>query len=212
MGLNDTYDTTRGQILLIEPLPSLNKAYAMIVRVEKQREVNQVYPGSQGNSAFMAKIQQATSTRTRGGGTSQGRGWNFGRGRGRSNDRTQKFCDYCNMQGHTRDTCFHLNGYPDWYKPYKTQKEGANAVKKETNKATPFDLIEDPSVKQDSVATLLQGLQQELEKIKGKVQNECHTVNLTQVNDYASNTSNSQFINTALHASDDTICELNFNS
>lgn len=40
MGLNDAYDSVRAQILLMEPLPSANKAYSMVLRVEKQREVN----------------------------------------------------------------------------------------------------------------------------------------------------------------------------
>lgn len=35
MGLNDAYDSIRGQILLMEPLPSANKAYSMVLRVEK---------------------------------------------------------------------------------------------------------------------------------------------------------------------------------
>lgn len=40
MGLNDTYNSIRGQILLMEPLPNVNKAHSMVLRVEKQREVN----------------------------------------------------------------------------------------------------------------------------------------------------------------------------
>ena len=34
---NDEYESIRGQILLLDPLPNVNKAYAMIQRVEKQR-------------------------------------------------------------------------------------------------------------------------------------------------------------------------------
>ncbi|KAL0410620.1 UNVERIFIED_CONTAM: hypothetical protein Slati_3651700 [Sesamum latifolium] len=38
MGLNDIYDHVRNQILVTEPLPNVNKAYSMILRVEKQRQ------------------------------------------------------------------------------------------------------------------------------------------------------------------------------
>ena len=39
MHLNDSYDAIRGQILLLDPLPPVNRAYLMIQRVEKQRQV-----------------------------------------------------------------------------------------------------------------------------------------------------------------------------
>ena len=37
MHLNDEYEAIRGQILLLDPLPTVNKAYSMIQRVERQR-------------------------------------------------------------------------------------------------------------------------------------------------------------------------------
>lgn len=39
MGLNDIYDSVRNIILVIDPLPYVNKAYSMVLRVEKQRNV-----------------------------------------------------------------------------------------------------------------------------------------------------------------------------
>ncbi|KAL0414889.1 UNVERIFIED_CONTAM: hypothetical protein Sradi_1690600 [Sesamum radiatum] len=40
MGLNDKYDNVRSQILVTEPLLSVNRAYSMILRVERQRQVH----------------------------------------------------------------------------------------------------------------------------------------------------------------------------
>ncbi|KAK4395883.1 hypothetical protein Sango_1742600 [Sesamum angolense] len=40
MGLNEEYDNVRSQILVTKPLPSINKAYSMILRVERQRQVH----------------------------------------------------------------------------------------------------------------------------------------------------------------------------
>ena len=37
--LNDEYEAIRGQILLLDPLPTVNKAYSMIQRVKRQRHV-----------------------------------------------------------------------------------------------------------------------------------------------------------------------------
>ncbi|KAJ0016708.1 hypothetical protein Pint_10816 [Pistacia integerrima] len=43
VGLNDSFDHIRNQILLMDPLPIINKAYSMVLRVEKQREVYIVF-------------------------------------------------------------------------------------------------------------------------------------------------------------------------
>lgn len=109
------------------------------------------------------------------------------------------------MPGHTRETCFQLNDYPQWYQQYKAQKENANTTKAETNKSTPFDYTGDLVNKQDSVAGMLQGLQLELDKIKEKMQGEGHAVNLTQVNEYAGIILNLQTMITALHTTFDTL-------
>ncbi|KAF7801996.1 retrovirus-related Pol polyprotein from transposon TNT 1-94 [Senna tora] len=63
-GLSASFDVIRSQILNLEPAPSVNKAYAMITRVERQRE----------------------------------------------------------------ETCFKLNGYPDWYRDLKDQKKKNSVV------------------------------------------------------------------------------------
>lgn len=39
MRINDRFNHIRNQILLIQPLPSANKAYSMILRVEKHIDV-----------------------------------------------------------------------------------------------------------------------------------------------------------------------------
>ncbi|KAL0451845.1 UNVERIFIED_CONTAM: hypothetical protein Slati_1162600 [Sesamum latifolium] len=36
-GLNESYEHIRSQILVLDPLPNVNKAYSMILRVERQR-------------------------------------------------------------------------------------------------------------------------------------------------------------------------------
>ena len=39
MGLNDTYTAVSGQILLMDPIPSLSKVFSLLVQDEKQRKV-----------------------------------------------------------------------------------------------------------------------------------------------------------------------------
>lgn len=188
----------------MEPLPNANKAYSMVLRVEKQREVSQTYPGNQDNGSFLVKAQTGVSTRGRTRNNSQNRGRGYqgsNRGRGQNNDRTSKVCDYCNMPRHTRDTCFQLVGYPEWYQQYKAQKGNADVAKTEVNKLNPFDHTGDSVNKQDSLASMLQGLQLELDKIKGKIQVEGHIANFTKVDEYAGTIFNLRTIKTALHTS-----------
>lgn len=42
MGLNSEYNTIRGNILMMKPLPSINQAYSLLMQDEKQREVHSV--------------------------------------------------------------------------------------------------------------------------------------------------------------------------
>ena len=55
MGLNDTCDGVRNQILVTDPQPQVNKANLLIFTVEKQRRVNIKYTKMVGNSAMLGK-------------------------------------------------------------------------------------------------------------------------------------------------------------
>lgn len=87
-----------------------------------------------------------------------------------------------------------------------------NIAKHETNK-TPFDFIEDLNSKQGSITNMLHGLQQELDRIKGKMQNESYAVNLTQIhytgNEYSCIISYLRYIMTALHTALNSLVALN---
>ncbi|KAL2247808.1 UNVERIFIED_CONTAM: hypothetical protein Sindi_2633100 [Sesamum indicum] len=87
----------------MDPLPSIGKAYSMILQVEKQREVNArhleldteeamtiqtFYIRKQNN--FRNPIKKRTAA-----------------------EKKQMYCTYCKKTGHTREQCFELNGYPE---------------------------------------------------------------------------------------------------
>ncbi|KAF7844542.1 uncharacterized protein G2W53_001447 [Senna tora] len=59
MGLNPMYDVVRTQILNLDPLPSMNKAFHIVVTDKAQRNINLTYSGSaEESSAMMAKGYQ----------------------------------------------------------------------------------------------------------------------------------------------------------
>ena len=42
MGLNDTYNVVRSNILMITPLPNVRQAYSLVIQVEMQRQVTRI--------------------------------------------------------------------------------------------------------------------------------------------------------------------------
>ncbi|KAF7827439.1 Retrovirus-related Pol polyprotein from transposon TNT 1-94 [Senna tora] len=137
MGLTSTYDVIRTQILNSTPLPSLNKAYAMVISEETQRQVNLSYSTGEGSSAMMVKSSQGkndTGPSKRGGVSKK-----------------DKYCDHCKVNGHTRDACFKLHGYPDWWKEMKEKK--GPMQKKQAANLTSEGLPDTPVVQESESST-----------------------------------------------------------
>ncbi|KAF7824143.1 uncharacterized protein G2W53_022287 [Senna tora] len=60
MGLTPSFDVIRTHILNLSPTPTVNKAYAMVIADESQRQINLSYSStSEGSSAMMARSSQA---------------------------------------------------------------------------------------------------------------------------------------------------------
>ncbi|CAA0817942.1 Unknown protein, partial [Striga hermonthica] len=105
MGLNDSFDNTRNQMLLVEPLPTISKAFSMILTAERQRSVQNTYGERIDNVAMMAKTGGVG--RGQGRGNMGGRGglngnqWNTGRGRGGARltkeEKAKLHCEKCGM-------------------------------------------------------------------------------------------------------------------
>ncbi|KAF5814097.1 hypothetical protein HanXRQr2_Chr03g0106681 [Helianthus annuus] len=57
MGLNPAYETVRGNILMMQPLPSINQTYSLLIQDEKQREINVVVRFNQDAIAMNAYNQ-----------------------------------------------------------------------------------------------------------------------------------------------------------
>ncbi|KAL2498818.1 Reverse transcriptase Ty1/copia-type domain-containing protein [Abeliophyllum distichum] len=138
----------------MDPLPNVNKACSMILSAEKKMELHHLFPDINDNTTMMTRTQNFDRDGSRRDGF--GRGYWRGRdrsGRGRRNykrmgneEKANQHCDYCNMNGHTRSTCFKIHGYPYWYKNLKEQKAKISHQNGRTvvNMAdTPLDLDEE---------------------------------------------------------------------
>ncbi|KAK3028814.1 hypothetical protein RJ639_038641 [Escallonia herrerae] len=82
MGLHDTYNVVRTNILMMSPLPNVRQAYSLVIQEETQRQMT---PESTKIFFIAAAIQR--------------RGNNF------SNKSKDKHCEHCNREGHTIESC-----------------------------------------------------------------------------------------------------------
>ncbi|XP_073109478.1 uncharacterized protein [Elaeis guineensis] len=142
MGLNrDTYEIIQSQILSMEPLPSINKVYAIVMREEKQRathkgaEVN--IEAAAINVGMLEGNEQIFDVKasTRNSGTSKLR------------------CDRYERTGHDKSKCYELIGYPPNWKPRRSNKNKgfvkashvseATVERKEPRRSAPVSLTSD---------------------------------------------------------------------
>ncbi|GLT39324.1 hypothetical protein SLA2020_135220 [Shorea laevis] len=104
MGLNDNFSTMRSQILNMEPLPSLNKVYAMATKEERQQAVASARSPVIEATALAAKSHSNMRTNASG----------------------KPRCDHCKKVGHTKDKCFEIIGYPTSWKLGSIKSKGKN--------------------------------------------------------------------------------------
>ncbi|KAH0682236.1 hypothetical protein KY289_019988 [Solanum tuberosum] len=101
MGLNDKFNVVRAQILNTEPLPTLAHVYGLVSQEERQQQLTT----SRGNNLLEgAAFASKSNTKT------------FNSHQLSSNrDVSKLFCDHCKWWRHTKEKCFELYGYPDWW-------------------------------------------------------------------------------------------------
>ena len=101
MGLNESYASTRAQILMIDLLPLVVKVFNLVVQEEHQRSIGS---GSSAPSDSMAfnTFSLAPSVATA--------------SSHKKPRRERPICTQCGLTGHTVDRCYKLHGFPLGYK------------------------------------------------------------------------------------------------
>jgi hypothetical protein len=127
LGLNNGFDNTIANILAMDPLPPLNRAYAIASQIEKQKEIAGMQEGAQEASAMVAQkgAKNGPSGQQRGVFVPGKKDW--------KKDKLERKCEHCKGRGHTIDQCFKIIGYPDWYPGLKGGKNGAGGSKMVAN-------------------------------------------------------------------------------
>lgn len=93
-GLDETFEQVRGEMLRKDLLPSLEECYAVIRREAVRRETLNT---DAGNSDVAVMIMKNKSRASRG------------------SEKPNYKCTKCNKSGHTKERCYEVIGYPDWW-------------------------------------------------------------------------------------------------
>ncbi|KAH0699136.1 hypothetical protein KY284_013351 [Solanum tuberosum] len=144
MGLNESYSTPRSQILMMSPMPTLNKAYALIIDQESQRNLASSASNSSGVIEGTAMYTHRSNTYSGGTITSKnsfpsgaGGSYSGGSGGGYSSGASSSggsykarksllVCEHCGCKGHSREQCYKIVGYPADFKSKRKPNVYAN--------------------------------------------------------------------------------------
>ncbi|PNX97245.1 hypothetical protein L195_g020471, partial [Trifolium pratense] len=108
-GLNEQLDPVSAQILLMNPLPTINKIFSLVIQYERQN-----------NSTHLdeSKVHVNSSDSRRGQGRGRGSSHSsFAQGGNRSNSFSakNKECSYCGKTNHVVENCYKKHGFPPHY-------------------------------------------------------------------------------------------------
>ena len=120
MGLNESYNAIHGQILLMNPLPSVRQAYSSVCQEEKQRLLSVTHTTTESNSSAAMAIKRNQMKNNSTGNIRSDRFYNssqdsrwFDQDKHRSgSSRGWPQCTYYEKMGHFVEKCYQLHGYP----------------------------------------------------------------------------------------------------
>nr|KYP39800.1 hypothetical protein KK1_038865 [Cajanus cajan] len=104
-GLNEQYSIVRSQIMLMDPLPPINKVYSLVAQQERQ-----FLAENSGNSKVLINVAGNSVQDTK----------RFNNFKAFTNQKFQqqggKICFHCGKSGHTIDVCYKKHGFPPGFK------------------------------------------------------------------------------------------------
>lgn len=114
IGLNESFASVHGQILLMDPIPHINKVFSLVLQEECQ------CPISISTSIPKTVVMFSKS------GSNKSFSRNGSSGHIRGKDRS--ICQHCGKEGHTIDKCYRLHGFPPGFKFTRNKSSIANNV------------------------------------------------------------------------------------
>ncbi|KAJ0007959.1 hypothetical protein Pint_30762 [Pistacia integerrima] len=103
-GLDDRLDKVRSDVLQLQPFPTVEQAYAHV----RREDIRQAVMTSSSDIAPGAVMPS--------------RGFKPGKPKSKPQSDGGK-CTHCGNMKHTRETCFKLHGYPEWWNDFQARKK-----------------------------------------------------------------------------------------
>ncbi|XP_068312594.1 uncharacterized protein [Pyrus communis] len=101
MGLNNSYATVRGSILMMSPLPDTRRVHGLILQHERQMDV--ANRRDMGTNSHTMQVQRTDAS------SSHSKTFN-------TFSRKSLKCTYCDGDGHLVDRCYYIIGFPEGHK------------------------------------------------------------------------------------------------
>ncbi|XP_073132877.1 uncharacterized protein [Henckelia pumila] len=116
MGLNDSFAQVRSQVLLMDPLPPINRVFSLIIQEERKCTIvpRSISNPSTSEMDFMIKGDHSQATVSNRGPYKPQKG--------------RPFCVSCRHPGCTVETCYKIHGYPLGYKSKTKELHQGNAA------------------------------------------------------------------------------------
>ncbi|XP_075104151.1 uncharacterized protein LOC142178470 [Nicotiana tabacum] len=141
VGLNESYNTVKSNILMISPLPSVSKAYSMLQHDERQRETSLALSFSSDSVSFSASSIPSTHSQNHGGKIPFNQKIHLES----KKPRQPIMCRYCKKPGHTIEKCYKLHGFPSDFKFTKNKRSTSYVQAEDTNSTPLTSFIDKPS-------------------------------------------------------------------
>jgi hypothetical protein len=130
-GLNDDFSTVKSQILLMDPLPPLNKVFSMVLQHERQAHL----VPSDDSQALLNAVKS-----------------------GRNSKPGSRVCSFCGKDNHTVDNCFKKHGVPPHMRKSSSANSAAAEGGQDNSIGVTSSSVS-PSISQDQYDKLMSLLQ-----------------------------------------------------
>jgi transposase InsO family protein len=105
MRLNESFAAVRGQILLMDPMPPINKVFSLIRQEERQRSIGSL------NGSLNSPFVESTALLCK----SEGPKYSANK-QSTGHKKERPLCSHCGLLGHTMDKCYKLHGFLPGYR------------------------------------------------------------------------------------------------